>query len=69
MDASEDNLPGIRSLLDPRQVKLNWLLLLIADILPTHPNDVRAIFARERFSLGQDEIDAIIAAVQEHTEA
>ena len=40
----------------------------IADILPTHPNDVRAIFARERFSLGQDEIDAIIAAVQEHTE-
>ena len=41
----------------------------IADILPTHPNDVRAIFARERFSLGQDEIDAIIAAVQENTEA
>ena len=40
----------------------------IADILPTHPNDVRAIFARERFSLGQDEIDAIIAAVQENTE-
>ncbi len=24
-----DNLPGIRSLLDPRQVKLNWLLLLV----------------------------------------
>ena len=41
----------------------------IADILPTHPNDVRAIFARERFSLGQDEISAIIAAVQENTEA
>jgi len=41
----------------------------IADILPTHPNDVRAIFARERFTLGQDEIAAIIAAVQEHTEA
>ncbi|RZD31194.1 MAG: calcium/proton exchanger [Methanobacteriota archaeon] len=29
MDASEDNLPGIRSLLDPRVVKLNLLLLLI----------------------------------------
>ncbi len=41
----------------------------IADILPTHPNDVRAIFARERFSLGQEEISAIIAAVQENTEA
>ena len=40
----------------------------IADILPTHPNDVRAIFARERFSLGQDEIEAIIDAVREQTE-
>jgi len=29
MDTADDNLPGIRSLLDPRQVKLNWLLLLI----------------------------------------
>ena len=29
MDASEGNLPGIRSLLDPRVVKLNLLLLLI----------------------------------------
>ena len=28
-----------------------------------------AIFARERFSVGNDEIEAIIAAVQENTEA
>ena len=41
----------------------------IADILPVHPDDVRAIFARERFSVGSDEIEAIIAAVQENTEA
>ena len=41
----------------------------IADILPAHPDDVRAIFARERFSVGNDEIEAIIAAVQENTEA
>ena len=37
----------------------------IADILPMHPDDVRSIFARERFSLGKDEIDSIINAVKE----
>ena len=41
----------------------------IADILPAHPDDVRAIFARERFTVGKDEIEAIIAAVQENIEA
>ena len=39
----------------------------IADILPIHPDDVRSIFARERFSLGRDEIDSIITAVKETT--
>ena len=41
----------------------------IADILPTHPDDVRSIFARERFSVGRDEIDSIINAVKEITGA
>ena len=41
----------------------------IADILPMHPDDVRSIFARERFFLGRDEIDSIIAAVKETTGA
>ena len=41
----------------------------IADILPMHPDDVRSIFARERFSVGRDEIDFIIAAVKEITSA
>ena len=41
----------------------------IADILPMHPDDVRSIFARERFSVGRDEIDSIIAAVKEITGA
>ena len=39
----------------------------IADILPTHPDDVRSIFARERFSVGREEIDSIIVAVKETT--
>ena len=41
----------------------------IADILPMHPDDVRSIFARERFSLGREEIDSIINAVRETTGA
>ena len=41
----------------------------IADILPMHPDDVRPIFARERFSVGRDEIDSIIAVVKETTGA
>ena len=41
----------------------------IADILPMHPDDVRSIFARERFSVGREEIDSIIAAVKETTGA
>ena len=39
----------------------------IADILPMHPDDVRSIFARERFSVGREEIDSIIVAVRETT--
>ena len=41
----------------------------IADILPMHPDDVRSIFARERFSLGKEEIESIINAVKETTGA
>jgi|TARA_B110000438_G_scaffold256159_1_gene263461 DNA-directed RNA polymerase subunit F len=41
----------------------------IADILPVHPDDVRSIFARERFSLGKEEIASIISAVKETTGA
>ena len=41
----------------------------IADILPMHPDNVRSIFASERFSVGRDEIDSIIAAVKETTGA
>ena len=35
----------------------------IVDVLPMHADDVRSIFARERFSLGHDEIDTIILSL------
>ena len=37
----------------------------IADVLPMHADAVRSIFARERYSLGHDEIDTIVSAVKE----
>ena len=37
----------------------------IVDVLPMHADDVSTIFARERISLGHDEIDTIISTVKE----
>jgi len=36
----------------------------IADLLPTHPDDVRVVLAKERFQLEKDEMDKILEAVQ-----
>jgi DNA-directed RNA polymerase subunit F len=36
----------------------------IADLLPTHADDVRVVFAKERFQLEKDEMDKILEAVQ-----
>lgn len=47
----------------------DYYAVKIADVLPMHPDEVRSIFARERFSLGRDEIDSIIEAVRETTGA
>ncbi len=38
----------------------------IVDILPMHPEEVRAIFAKERFTLEDDEIKKILKIVEEH---
>ena len=38
----------------------------IADLLPTHPDDVRAIFAKERFTLGKEEIEKVIKIVESY---
>lgn len=36
----------------------------IAELLPTHPDDVRAIFSKERFTLEEKTISAIIASAE-----
>ena len=38
----------------------------IVDILPMHPDEVRAIFAKERFTLEDDEIKKIIKIVEKY---
>ena len=41
-----------------------WHAFKLADILPTHPDDVRAVFSRDRFTLEKAEIDKILDAVR-----
>lgn len=42
------------------------LAFKIVEIWPTHPDDVKAIFAKERFTLKEDEVEAIIQKVADH---
>lgn len=42
-----------------------WYAHRIADLLPTHEDDVRAIFARERSVPDNQEIEKILAVVRE----
>jgi DNA-directed RNA polymerase subunit F len=42
------------------------LAFKIVEIWPTHPDDVKAIFAKERFTLKEDEIADIIQKVADH---
>ena len=35
----------------------------IADLLAGHPDDVRAVFAKERFSLSKEDVDRVVEIV------
>lgn len=37
----------------------------IADLLPTHPDDLRAIFAKERFALSKEDMDRVLEIVRQ----
>ena len=43
-----------------------WIAVKIVDMMPTHPDDVRAIFAKERFTLTPEEINAILEIVAKY---
>lgn len=36
----------------------------IADLLPREPEDVRAIFAKERFTLGKEDVERVLSLVE-----
>jgi DNA-directed RNA polymerase subunit F len=38
----------------------------ITEILPTHPDDIRALYAKERFALEQKDIDEILEVVRKY---
>ena len=38
----------------------------LADLLPTHPDDVRAVFAKERFSLSKEDVDLVVQIVSKY---
>ena len=38
----------------------------IADVLPTHLDDVRAIFAKERFALSKEDADKVLEIVNKY---
>jgi len=38
----------------------------LADLLPTHANDVRAVFAKERFSLSKEDVDLVVQVVAKY---
>ena len=38
----------------------------LADVLPTHADDVRAVFAKERFSLSKEAADQVVQIVSKY---
>ncbi len=38
----------------------------IADVLPTHADDIRAIFAKERFALSKEDMDRVLEIVRQY---
>lgn len=52
-------LKDLEFISDPVAVK-------IADLLPTQPEDVRVLFAKERLILEKKQVDALLAVVQKY---
>ena len=38
----------------------------VSDLLPTHADDVRAIFAKERFALSKEDMDRVLELVRQY---
>jgi DNA-directed RNA polymerase subunit F len=41
----------------------------LAELLPDHPDDIRAIFSKERFTLDEKTLQSIVATVEKYADA
>ncbi len=44
----------------------DYIAFKMADILPSHPDDVRALFAKERFTLDDSDIKEILSVMKKY---
>ena len=63
---SEPSVKLVDELMDSVPRVKEHLAYKIADFLPDHPDYVRAIFTRERFTLSDDEVSQIIEIVEKY---
>ncbi len=62
---SKDAAKLIKALMEHERIT-EQLAFKIVEIWPTHIDDVKAIFAKERFTLTEDEINDILQKVADH---
>jgi DNA-directed RNA polymerase subunit F len=55
----------VKSLMEHERIT-DSMAIKIIEIWPTHPDDVKAIFAKERFTLKENEIQEILQKVADH---
>ncbi len=56
----------LRNELEKHELVSNANAARIADILPTHPDDVKIMFAKERFTLESKDIEQILKTVRKY---
>ena len=55
----------VKELMDVPMMTLSNAVKIV-DILPTHPDDVRAILAKERFALSKEDTDRVLQIVAKY---
>jgi DNA-directed RNA polymerase subunit F len=64
--SAEDSRTLINELLELPKMK-ELIAIRIADIMPKSPNEVRAIYAKERFTLTEADIENVLDCVAKYT--
>jgi len=62
---TKDATKLIKALMEHERIT-EALAFKIVEIWPTHPDDVKAIFAKERFTITEEDIQVILQKVADH---